>query len=250
MNEITKTPFNNIAPYDADVDLDALREFVSQSATPAMPGEWVRFRKGDYLFGQDERKASVTEAFIANTGEILVGWLKLEDGTVTERIGGRVADRFRAPARESLGDEESIGTPGDPWKPLTAMVVRDANLNIFCFTSITTSGRQAVMDLLGQYLRRCRQQPGKLPAVLFGVGTGRSKKHNTTYPVPKFTIVGWEPWDPEVAAYNPASAGAKSDLTSNVPREGAAPVNSEGGGNDDGLWDESVPPANPEDFRL
>jgi hypothetical protein len=61
MNEVIRKPSNHTTPYDADVDLDALREFVNQSGTPAMPGEWVKSCKGDYLFGQDERKASVID---------------------------------------------------------------------------------------------------------------------------------------------------------------------------------------------
>jgi hypothetical protein len=249
MNDLTRKPFNHITPYDADVDLDALREFVNQSGTPAMPGEWVRFRKGNYLFGQDERKASVTEPFVVNTGEVLVGWIKLEDCGVTERIFGRVADKFRPPARESLGDEGLIDTPDDPWKPFTAIVARDVNFEIFCFTSITGSGRRAVMDLLTEYLRRCRQYPGKFPAVLLSVGTGYSKKHNSTYPVPKFPIVSWEQWDPEVGASSDIGS-IESDLNDNVPRDGASPASPEDVGTDDGLWDDNVPPANPEDFGL
>jgi hypothetical protein len=132
--------------------------------------------------------------------------------------------------------------------------MRDANFNTFCFTSITISGRQAVMDLLYQCLRRCGQHPGKLPAALLGVGTGRSKKHNTTYLVPKFTIVGWEPWDPEVTAPapNPVPAGAKSGPNDDhVQRDDCAPPANPGDfGTDDGPWDDSVPPANPEDFGL
>jgi hypothetical protein len=240
MNELTRKPFNNITSYDVEVDLDALREFVNQYGITILPGEWVRFRKGDYFIGRDERKVSPTEPFTLNTGEILIGWIKLEDRKVRDKIVGRVADRFRPPPRESLGDEELIGTPDDPWKPFTAIVMRDANFNISCFTSITISGQQAVMELLRKYLQDCRRHPGMFPNVLLGVGTGRSKKHNTTYPVPRFDIVDWQPWDREptapvstAPAPNPVSAGVKPDL------------------NDDQVpWDDGAPLANPEDFGL
>jgi hypothetical protein len=200
---VTVTSNNSVAPYDADVDLDALRESVSGLAL--FPGEWIKFRKGIWLVGQEEKAASLTEPYVAHMGEILIGWIKIVDNVVIKRIAGRIADKFRPPMREQLDDGELIDTPHDPWKPMTAMVMRDASGEIFTYTSLSASGRTAVNKTIDQYLRKCHAFPGKMPAVLLGVGTAYSKKHNSEYAVPVFRIVSWEPWNTEAVAAKPAT---------------------------------------------
>jgi hypothetical protein len=215
---VTVTSNNNIVPYDTEVDLDALRESVSGLAL--FPGEWIKFRKGSWLVGQEDRAASLTEPYIAHMGEILIGWTKIVDSVVIKRIAGRIADKFRAPMREQLDDEDLIGTPNDRWKPMTAMILRDATSEIYTFTSLSLSGRTAVNQLIDRYLRKCHSFPGKMPAVLLSVGTGYSKKHNSEYPVPLFKIVGWDPWNAKAVADAASRKPADAD---DVPWEDGTP---------------------------
>jgi hypothetical protein len=207
MNELTCLNNNNVTPY-ADVDLSAMREFISQSGV-LLPGEQMRYVRGDWLIGDDKRKASPTEPYTVNVLEILLGWTKLVDNVVVQRDVGRLADGFRVPPRERLGDEEMIGDDNDAWKPTTAVVMRNAGGNIFTFSSFSASARTPVAKLLDAFLRRCGKFPGEFPVVLLGSGTGHSRRHNTSYPIPLLKIVGWEPWD-----------GKQVETTANKPPPG------------------------------
>jgi hypothetical protein len=193
MNELTRLSNSNVTPY-SDVDLSAMREFISQSGM-LFPGEPARFVRGDWLIGDDKRNASPTEPYTVNVLEILLGWTKLVDNSVVKREVGRPADGFRVPPRERLGDEHMIDDDNDPWKPTTAVVMRNAGGNIFTFSSLSASARTPVARLLDAFLRRCGKFPGEFPVVLLGSGTGHSRRRNTTYPIPVLKIVGWEPWD-------------------------------------------------------
>ena len=85
-------------------------------------GRLLKFVKGEWLAGDDVLKDG-TE-FVAHIDQLIRGWVKFEDGKVVDRNHlGKVADGFKPPSREELGDtdpkkwaeKDADNRPRDPW---------------------------------------------------------------------------------------------------------------------------------------
>jgi hypothetical protein len=217
MNEIVKA--SKTGEMQTYGEQSPWREFATKYSRSFFAGEALKFVKGDWVIGQDKRKASLTEPLVANMEEIWAGWIRFDDGAVTDTIIGRIVDRFRVPPRESLGDEDKIDTEHDPWAPNTAMMMRNASGDLFTVTSLSDGGRSAVATLADQFDRQRHKSPGKMPIVLLGSGSYYSKKHRTNVPFPTFKIVGWDFWGDEATAA-PAlqtQTGETNDVTEPKP---------------------------------
>jgi hypothetical protein len=170
-------------------------------------GSFLKFAKGDWTLGEDEKEVPAGIRFVANLEEYHRGWVRWWDGKPTEHRIGRVVDRHRVPPREELGEldeskweTEPNGLRRDPWTRTVYLALRDiSNDEVICFTSSSDGGRKAVAKLADRYDRFRHRFKAKMPVVCLGSG---SYQHSTYGKIlkPVFRIVGWAYWDDETAA--------------------------------------------------
>src|SRR5262245_61913027 len=96
---------------------ERLATALSQTGTP------LKFSKGRWFsgFGKDEESAD-GRVLAADMPGLMLGWRKWENRKIVNAAIGFVADNFRPPQRNDLGDlDESLwerdanGAPRDPW---------------------------------------------------------------------------------------------------------------------------------------
>jgi hypothetical protein len=153
----------------------------------------MKFAMGKYFIGDDE----VTGCeYIAYVDQMARGFVKFVGGKVTEQRVGKVADGFRAPARQELGDldeslweKDTTGKPRDPWShqfyiPMSSVETGDTAV----FVTSSHGGKGAVGRLSDLYARNIRN--GR-PIIKLAV---ESYRHQTfgRIETPNFMLVSWD----------------------------------------------------------
>jgi hypothetical protein len=185
-------------------------------------GAFLKFTKGDWTLGEDEKPVTAEARFIASLEEYYRGWVRWWDGKPTDHLIGRVVDRHRVPAREELGDQdeskwetEPNGARRDPWAKTVYLAMRDvSNDEVVCFTSSSDGGRKAVARLADRYDRQRHRFKAKMPVVTLESESYDHKKYGKILK-PRFRIVDWSFWDDETAADPDAALQAQNDAEMN-----------------------------------
>jgi hypothetical protein len=157
-------------------------------------GKLLKFNKGEWLIGEDT--VSDGTEYIAFIDEVARGWIKFEDGSVTDRRIVKVA-AGHPPKREELGDIDSSqweisddGKPRDPYvfQWLLPMSPVEAEGDLTVYATASKGGIGAIGLLCKVYGRS--QRNGLLPIVALKI---TSYKHPVYGKVlkPDLPIVGW-----------------------------------------------------------
>jgi hypothetical protein len=155
-------------------DADPLSQFVLKYGDMFV-GELLKQKKGKWLVGPNEDEMPITEPLVANIDEIAFGWIRLENNEVTDRVITRLADGFRDKSREELGEDDLIDAPNDPWKLCTAIILRNADGELFTYSALGISARHEIARLASTYRRQRDRHPGMMPKVLLGTDRAFSK---------------------------------------------------------------------------
>jgi hypothetical protein len=173
-------------------------------------GKLLKFSKGRWFVGDDEVRPG-TE-YVAHVSQVMRGWIRFDGGKVAQRLVGKIADGFKPPSREELGDndttkwdKDSQGKPRDPWTlqwylPLVGV----ENSDLLTFVTGSRGGISALSDLCRIY--GSKERNGALPVVALET---RNYKHETfgRIDTPHFGLVGWD----EPAVKQVASGAEFSD---------------------------------------
>jgi len=177
----------------------------------------LKFNKGDWPIGSGDDKVAEGTQYVAHIDQTARGWIKFEDGKVTDRRIVKIIDG-KPPSRKELGDNDrdqwerdDSGKPRDPWVkrwylPLTPV---DAQGDLTVFASGTKGGIGAIGTLLDVYGRSERN--GLLPIIALKCGSYKHPQYGKVL-VPEFPIVSWHgvasppqappddgaPWDDEI----------------------------------------------------
>lgn len=164
-------------------------------------GDMMKFSKGDFVAGLDQREIPLGTRFAANMAALMVGWLLWEDNKPAEQLMGLISDGFRPARRADLGhtDKElweldDQGVPQDPWQLSNYLILKDENGTLYTFVTSSTGGRQAIGELCKVYGKEMRQHPGMCPII--ELDAGKYKHSNPRYgwiKFPKFKVTGWVP---------------------------------------------------------
>ena len=157
-------------------------------------GKLLKFNKGEWEISED--KVSEGREYIAYIDEVARGWVKFEDGTVTDRQIIKVRDG-KPPPRETLGDNDpsqwEVGDDGKPRDPyvfqwLLPMSPVEAEGDLTVYATASKGGIGAIGLLCKVYGRS--QRNGLLPIVALKTA---SYKHPVYGKVlkPDLPIVGW-----------------------------------------------------------
>jgi hypothetical protein len=153
----------------------------------------LKFTKGKYYIGDDDVTG---RTYIAYVDQMARGYVRFSGGKVTEQRVGKVADGFRAPARDELGDvdetrweKDTTGKPRDPWSyqfyiPMTDFETGDTAV----FVTSSHGGKGAVGCLSDLYAKNIRK--GR-PIIKLAV---ESYRHQTfgRIETPNFMLVSWD----------------------------------------------------------
>jgi hypothetical protein len=163
-------------------------------------GTLLKFNKGEYLAGKDAEVVAEGTRLVANMDQLLVGWIKWENGAPSEQVMGRVADAFKPPPRNELGDNDKSlwevddqGVARDPWQLSNYLVLKEEEGDeLYTFTTSSRGGLNAIGELCKSYGKEMRQRPDQYPIIALETDSYRhSNKAYGKIHVPALTIVDW-----------------------------------------------------------
>jgi hypothetical protein len=111
---------------------------------------------------------------------------------------GVVADGFKPPLREELGDLDETewgelnGRPIDPWQKTNNLLMCDSDGTLYTFVTASKGGLSAIGELSEAYSHRRRMKPDEIPVVELLARSYIHKDYGETF-APKLRIVGWTP---------------------------------------------------------
>ena len=150
-------------------------QFAAEGSKRMFVGDLIKFVKGKWQVGADRDLISPDEPFVAAMETLTVGYLKWSaDGKPVDSQMGLVADGFRPPHRNELGDLDSktwkVGENGrdrvDPWQETTLIVLISATEphDLYTFSTSTVGGQGAIGDLCKAHARTT-EGAGQYPVV-------------------------------------------------------------------------------------
>jgi hypothetical protein len=188
-NEITNGPAPLPNPY-----AEYSNEISNRSG---IIGQLLRFTKhGEYKAGQDQETVPEGTRMLAHLPSMRRGWVCWKDQQPVQQIMGLVAEGFKPPLREELGDldeaewEEQNGKPKDPWQKTNHLIMADSDGELFTFTTSSKGGLSAVAELLDAYAKRYRMKPDEIPVIELLARSYIHKDYGETF-APKLKVVGW-----------------------------------------------------------
>ncbi len=203
----------------------------SKAGGGTIVGELLKFAKGDYLAGQDNREIPIGTRLIANMDTLETGWVCWVDGKPADHRMGLVAEGFAPAWRKDLGDNDKSlwalddkGNPRDPWQKTEHIVLADPrDGTLYTFVTSSVGGRNALRDLCCDYAHGRRQHPDKHPVIELGVDSYQhTNKQLGRIKTPMFTIAGWCPKD-SIELQSSQAIGHQAATQAQLPQRMAPP---------------------------
>ncbi|MBY0395318.1 MAG: hypothetical protein K2X91_02465 [Thermoleophilia bacterium] len=226
MNDVMERPGTSLAAPQRNV----FEQYAEASQTNRIVGDLLKFSKGEYLAGQDGREIEEGKRLVANMDELMVGWVKWEDGKPADMRMGRIVEGFQPVGRASLGDtdkeeweQDDNGQPRDPWQATNYLILKDPDgEQLYTFATSSKGGLGAIGKLCGAYGKAMRQRPDQFPVIALGIDSYRhpNKAYGKIY-TPKFEIVGWTGKSAFAEALAAEAAEAAERAEDDIPFDGA-----------------------------
>jgi hypothetical protein len=164
-------------------------------------GRLLKFTKfGDWVAGDHAEKIPHGTRMVAHTLELLIGWLKWQDGKpVEDQMYPIAIAKENVPNRSELGDTDRSqwpiddkGVARDPWQFTNYLIMMDEADNLYTFAPSSKSGLDAVGVVATAYGARMLVSPDSLPVVTL---EGSSYEHADygEIRIPVLEVVGWTP---------------------------------------------------------
>jgi hypothetical protein len=179
------------------------------AGTRTFNGDLLKFSKGDFVAGQNNRTIAIGTRLIANMDSLKVGWMKWEGSRPVEQRMGLVSERFKPGRRSELGDNDSqswevdeTGRFRDPWQFTNSLeLASEDGSEQYTFPTSSKGGISAIGELCKAFGEEMHLHPDEWPVVELDVGSyAHSNKSFGRIKFPIFTIVGWAPKDGEAPA--------------------------------------------------
>src|SRR5262249_54927239 len=182
------------------------QQAAAHNSRPSFFGKILRFRKGDWLLGQEREQIPDTSRWIGIMGEARHGFIKWE--TVTDEDGntkkvpvhvvGKISDGYQPPPRDTLGDNDKSqwkiglnGKPEDPYKPVVYLPLLSLDgEKVMTFTTSTPTGLPRFWQLVDKYQWIGQRHLGQYPVIELRA-SGYDDRRYGWVRVPDFEIVGW-----------------------------------------------------------
>jgi hypothetical protein len=204
------------------------------ASTRSFNGDLLKFSKGDYSAGQDNREIPTGTRVIADMDSLKVGWMKWEDSRpVDDSHMGLVVERFKPPRRAELGDNDKSlwevdddDKPRDPWQFTNNLeLASEDGGEQYTFSTSSKGGISAIGELCKAFGEEMHLHPDEWPIIELDVGSYQhSKKSFGRIKFPILKLVGWSPKDGDGANQPPLPLPpAPEPLSKTKPIPKAAP---------------------------
>jgi hypothetical protein len=188
-------------------------------------GDLLKFGKGDFLAGMENREIRLGTKFTAVMDSLMAGYQHWWNATPGEQRMGPVAKGYVPCKRKELGDTDEKewevdddGRPRDPWQFTNYLVlVQMDEGQIYTFATSSRGGLGAVGELCKTFGKHVRQHPDEYPIIELGVGSYQHRNKSfgrIKYPI--FKIVGWIDKKGPLALLA-ANGGNDGDSTAELP---------------------------------
>jgi hypothetical protein len=166
-------------------------------------GELLKFSKGDWLAGQENREIADGTKLVAAMDTLVLGWQRWENQRPTAYRMGLLVEGFVPVPREELGDQdESLwerddkDVPRDPWQLTNYLQFADPQKpdQVLTFTCSSNGGLGAVAKLCREYGRAVEKEhrEEQLPVVMISTGSYLHRDRTRgRIKIPQFNIVSW-----------------------------------------------------------
>lgn len=185
---------------------------------------------GEFTYGAQAEEVEVGELMAANVAGARRGWICWKDSEVVEEVMTPIAEG--SPLRkDQLTDhgpytKHEDGTE-DGWSEQFSIEFRllgESHDGVeITYKTSTKSAMRPLGDLIKQYSREYKNNPGKVPIVEFSKGDymPKEKKHGKKY-FPKFRITDWIDEDELIATYGEGNKVEEGDENDNLIADKAA----------------------------
>jgi hypothetical protein len=193
--------------------------FAAYAAAAAPPqGQFLKFSKGEWLFGKDLLELALGSRFAANMQGFRLGWRRWENQAVTDERMELLIDCLPVPSRSSLGDNDKAlwepdadGKPRDPWAFTNELQLMSPDGDLYIYSTTSESGKRDLGQLCGAYTEGLKQHPRQVPVVTLGRSSYVHKQYGKLY-TPELKIVDWTDESVLAIAAPPTEAGEDDDI--------------------------------------
>jgi hypothetical protein len=140
---------------------DPFASLANSLSQPGMQGEPIKFSKGRWLAGRGTSETDASgKLLVADVENLMTGWRCWKDKRLTDQLVGLVAEGFKPPQRNELGDVDSSkweidsgGNATDPWQFGFYLRLTDPETEEAAFSWAATShgAKRAIGDLARAY---------------------------------------------------------------------------------------------------
>jgi hypothetical protein len=198
MNDIVAQA-NNLPATQSDNPFAVYADSVLQRT---ITGKLLKFSKGDWTAGQDNDEVPEGTRFVANMGELYIGWQRWEDNKPTDQVMGKAIEGYKLVPRSTLPDQDreqwevdAAGKERDPWQKTNYLLLKGCHDGeLYTFTTSSGGGLDAIAQLCKLYVPLWIQRPNEWPIIEIGGSSYlHSNKSIGRVKTPTFKIVGFEP---------------------------------------------------------
>lgn len=134
---------------------------------------FLKFSKGEYLYGQDDKEMALGTRLVANMAGLKAGWQKWQAKKPIQEIMELIASGTVLPKRHELGDHDQAlwevddeNRPQDPWAFTNNLGMKNAeDGEEYTFTTSSRGGIGGIGQLCKEYGRVYRMKPGFLAVI-------------------------------------------------------------------------------------
>jgi hypothetical protein len=182
---------------------DVFTIYGESAGTGYITGELLKFSKGDWLAGQENREIADGTKLVAVMESLVVGWQRWENQRPVSYRMGLLVEGFVPPPREELGDDDEAlwesddtGEARDPWQMTNYLQLVDPGNKdtVYTFTTSSKGGLGAIAKLCREYGRAHEKEhrDNQYPVVMLTTGSYAHRDRSLgRIKFPQFTIVGW-----------------------------------------------------------
>ncbi len=179
-------------------EVDPYDEFAAEHGRQTfINGELLRFTKhGVYKAGQEQEEIDEGTRMLAFMPGLMKGQVRWENNSPVKYLVGLVAEGFKPPTRESLGDLDQDkwpklgGKPNDPWQFTFYLTMLDENGQLYTFVTSSKGGEQTLADLVKKYSANKKMHPDLVPIIKLNRSSYEHPEYGETFK-PILKVDGW-----------------------------------------------------------
>ena len=179
-------------------EVDPFAEFGDEFGGMAhIHGDLLRFTKhGKYKAGQEQEEVEEGTRVLAYMPGLMRGYVKWQNQQPVKHLIGLVAEGFKPPSREELGDmdkenwAELNGRPVDPWQYTAYLPMLDDTGQLYTYVTGSKGGLSMLSELSKKYSARRKMHPDDIPIIKLDARSYDHPDYGETF-APVFKIDGW-----------------------------------------------------------